>query len=390
MLFVKLQRVKEFGRGFGLSKRLSLHDLFPILVIIPTVVFYLIDPKSFGYDWYGYTVFAYASFFILLVWLLGRLNTKPTDNVRWTCAAFSVAMILLYQYLVYSLGLLQSILSLGQSLGLESMWLTNQWRVSIDIAAFLIYQIALAISFFSLSAFRRFSVPIIYLLLSISALLLDAFHPVASFVAFQIFIPYIVVCVTGLLRIFGLNSQYSFFYDPRGYMRSIMVIPDPPRAPLAIDIYWQCAGILSMLIYFAVIYSLLATLKISKLRKTIYLTIGLLGTIFMNILRIAAIIILYVYMKADLGILHQNLGGVLFIAWITLFLSIIFLVEKRNPYVPSGVQPSKLSSTARAPQRCASRYAMSARESKLAPELRFVCLRVHVKGKCLSYMFLYA
>jgi len=314
--------------------QLVLHDLFPVFATLPTLVFYLVDPRMFELDWVGYAVFSYATFFVVFSWLVLRLRAKPTNRISWLGVFLCVGAILLYQFLLYGLGLSSSILGVGEALGLEGWWLNQNWRVSIDLLAFSVFLTALTVAFFGLGAVRKFVPAIAYSLLTVVAFLIDAFYPSSSFFAFQVFVPYIVVAAAGLLSIAGLNPQYSFITDSRGDLRSIMVVSQPRF--LAIDVNWACAGILSMLIYFAVIYGLLQTVSMPRLRKTVYLTLGFLGTVFVNILRIVALVVFYVYLNADFLVFHQYVGGLFFVTWISLFLTSTFLVEKRRRHIASG------------------------------------------------------
>jgi len=303
------------------------HDLYPLLVIAPVVAFYFIDPKMFEIEWVGYATFAYASFFVIITWLIYRTTTKPSNKIHLKGTILSIATIFLYQFLAYNVGFSETIVKLGTLLGIHGGWL-NSWRISVDITFFAFYLTALTISFFGLKSLKKFFAPVVYLFLTVSAILLDAYYPLASFTAFQIFIPYIVFTVGNLLPLFGVSAQSFSINDQTGQIRSIMVVKEPRF--LALEVNWPCAGIFSMLIYFALMYGLLQMWDTTKNRKVIYLTVGLIGTILVNILRIVALILFYSYFNANLIIFHQYIGALFFVAWITVFLFIVFLIEKKR------------------------------------------------------------
>lgn len=302
-------------------------DLYPFLVVAPVVVFYLIDPKLFEIEWVGYSIFAYASFFAVFTWLIYRALLKPSNKINIEGTLLSIAVVFLYQFTIYGLGYSQAIIRVGASLGILEPWL-GMWRVAIDVTFFALYLTVLTISFLGLKSLKQMSAPIIYLFLQVSAILIDAFYALNRFAAFQMFVPFLTITIRNLLPLFGMDARAFSIQDSKGQIRTFLIVSEPRY--LAIEIIWTCAGIFSILIYFAVIQNLLQAVNISRLRKIIYLTLGLLGTILVNILRIIALIVLYVYFNADLIVFHQYIGGLFFIIWITLFLSMIFLVEKKR------------------------------------------------------------
>jgi thaumarchaeosortase len=302
-------------------------DLYPPLTVVPVVIFYLINPKMFEIEWVGYATFAYASFFVVITWLIYRTLTKPSNKISLKGTVLSTATIFLYQFTVYNLGYSETIKQAGASLGIHGGWL-GSWNVAFDLTFFAFYLTGLTISFFGVRSLKRLSAPIIYLYLTVSSILLDAFYPLASFTAFQIFIPYIVFTVGNLLPLFGISARSFSIQDQTGQIRSFMIV-NKPRF-LALEVNWPCAGVFSILIYFGLMYGLLQIWDTTKKRKGIYLTVGFIGTVLANILRIVALILLYTYFNADLFIFHQYIGALFFVTWITAFLFATFLIEKRR------------------------------------------------------------
>ncbi len=304
------------------------HDIYLVLVAAPVVVFYFINPEMFEIDWVGYSTFAYASFFVAITFLIFRTLAKPSNKISYKGIALSFVTMLLYQLMVYGFGFKKAITEVGALLGIYGWWLENNWPVSLDLTVFAVYLTGLTVSFFSLKSLKKLYAPILYLFLTASAILLDAFYPLASYTAFQVFIPYIVVSVGNLLPLFGVNARSFSLHDSRGQIRSFMVV-DEPRF-LALEVNWPCAGIFSMLIYSALMYGLLQIWGTTKKRKAIYFTLGFVGTVLVNILRIVALILLYSYFFADLLIFHQFIGALFFIAWVTVFLLLVFLLEQKR------------------------------------------------------------
>jgi thaumarchaeosortase len=77
---------------------------------------------------------------------------------------------------------------------------------------------------------------------------------------------------------------------------------------------------------------LAAKLDSRRLRKVIYAAIGVIGTIFLNVVRIFIIAYYgyaYAYTGQQLDAFHNSIGEVLFPIWIVAFLAIVLHVEGR-------------------------------------------------------------
>jgi len=99
-----------------------------------------------------------------------------------------------------------------------------------------------------------------------------------------------------------------------------------------LEVNWPCAGVFSLLIYSLIISILMIKLNASIKRKIVYVSLGALGTFFMNIFRIYLIVLAILYSAVDLKIFHESIGEVLFIIWIVIYLLAVIKVEsKLNP-----------------------------------------------------------
>jgi len=92
---------------------------------------------------------------------------------------------------------------------------------------------------------------------------------------------------------------------------------------LAID--GPCTGIKGMLAYGALAALLVFDVKAPVKRKAIAILIGLLGTLLVNILRLALIFLAVYFLGVEAGLLiHTYLGYSLFIIWVLSFWTIAF------------------------------------------------------------------
>jgi exosortase/archaeosortase family protein len=84
-----------------------------------------------------------------------------------------------------------------------------------------------------------------------------------------------------------------------------------------------CTGVKGMLAYGSLAALLMFDVKAPLRRKVIATSIGLLGTLLVNILRLALIFLAVYFLGIEIGLLiHTYLGHSLFIAWVLCFWSI--------------------------------------------------------------------
>jgi len=296
---------------------------FPLLVVLPVMGFYLLKPTLFLWVWIGYASLVYSAFFLLLTWLNYRLISKEetvNPNIPWLYVVSLLAAISVYQILLYSTALPQMISQAGEALGIHgSKYLSFHWPILIDFSIFTVYTVGLIKFFFGFKALKRFIGPIIYLVAFIGTLIIDIAYPFMDFVVLQMWVPVITFMVLHILRALGVDATYG------SYGKSSLYTPRSGTVIIA----WPCAGVHSLLIYTAVVYSFLQNLDISRTRKLIYVSLGFLGTYMVNILRVTAIIV-SPYFGVSINLAHSYAGELFFITWIVVFLFVVVVIERRR------------------------------------------------------------
>jgi len=150
----------------------------------------------------------------------------------------------------------------------------------------------------------------------------DAFYPYGSIGPLQFWANFIVADVGFLARgvglpIFGLDNVLTIS-GLHGYYR--------------LAVYWPSVGVQSMIIYSIVMLLLAAKLDSPLIRKLVYAAVGVVGTIFLNVLRIFIIAYYgyaYAYSGDQLDAFHNSIGEILFPIWIIGFLVIVLQIEGR-------------------------------------------------------------
>jgi exosortase/archaeosortase family protein len=182
--------------------------------------------------------------------------------------------------------------------------------------------------------FKRFKKPGLYVVLLTTIFYILIFSGVDTYL-FELSVAKWLTRLTGLivpytLRFFGLNITSILWNEDR--INTFVGLGDPSKTPgLLIDS--RCSGIHSMTIFIFIFLLMLfeARKRIHWNHKALGVTVlGILGTYFMNFLRITIVMLTFYYGGTDLGeSVHNILGYVLLVIWLPIFwLFILPLAEK--------------------------------------------------------------
>lgn len=308
--------------------------LFFLAFIVPLIILYIFDTgNSFEYLWKGRAPYLLFLWLLFLEAALGwkKLQTEPP--LFWSKKTVITAVIMLlptFYALGLNFGLQDGIIDLGKAIGVPSeqfgeWYLTHSWTFSFEYILFAVFFVASIwllygkkqLKIFAVSCFFIAGVGIFYMI--------DTFYPYGTFSVLQSFVP---VTVTGAILILNLLGYGTATFS--GGTDGLGLTVTGTGSSYSAIVSWSCAGSHSLFLYSFMIMLFLRGTSISRSRKIIYVVCGAAGTYFVNILRIVAILLAGVNSGASLATtFHEFYGEFFFIAWMFIYLSIIFLVETR-------------------------------------------------------------
>lgn len=303
-------------------------DLILILTAFPILVLFTLAPGTFELSWAGFGKLGRGGLFFVLFFLAFELyDFRKNAPIRLNGAHRVAVIILVALATVYfggvglGGGFTNFIYSVGKNLGAAGE-VSNSWLMATDFLVLTLYILALTVTLFGVRALRSVATPIVFSAGMLVFYSLDAFLPYGSIGPLQFWANFIVAAVGLLSRGFGLpiygSSNTLTIVGTRGFFKLV--------------VYWPSVGVQSMLIYSLVMVLLAAKLDSPTRRKLIYATVGVAGTVFLNVLRIF-LIAYYGYAYAttgqDLDAFHNSIGEILFPIWIVVFLGIVLNVEGR-------------------------------------------------------------
>ena len=297
-------------------------DLFLVLSVVPILFILTVDPNSFGFFWsiwgqQGRGGLLFAVFFLAVDWFDARVSFKL--HLTRKAVVFSslclVGVVLYFGSVILVPCAFDSLVRFGERLGVT---VAASWVALWDYVVYAVYLAGIAASFFGFGSFKKLAVPFVYLSGMGIILFLDAAFPYGSLGILQSVVPVIVAVVAFLLAISGVNvsvvgGKTLLIWGKQGF--------------LPIDIYWPCAGVHSMIIFFLVIALLMMRFSAPLRRKLIYAGLGAVGTFFINIVRIFLVCYYGAFISKDIQLFHETIGETLFLIWVVLFLVAIIRFE---------------------------------------------------------------
>ncbi len=300
---------------------------FLLMSLTPVIILWAIAPASFVSGWNeGRSGLLFAAFFVILEWYDARRELQMRLNRKtmavWLLSACSLA---LYYATVFLMGLNDLIAKTGILLGLPEMPKMFSWISMWEHLIFALYLLALFLSAYEASRLVRMITPIAYLLGMAIILLLDAAFPYASLGPLQAVVHVIVPIVVSLLSLSGIKA----IWYPESSRLFIFVTKEGTQwFKGALDFFWPCVGVHSMIIFFMIITVLIAKIDAPRRRKLLYSAAGALGTFSVNVFRIY----LVSYYVAIEGVskaiaFHESAGEIMFMVWAVVFLLTVVKVE---------------------------------------------------------------
>jgi exosortase/archaeosortase family protein len=324
--------------------------LIPFSFIIMMLVLYVIDPLSFQETWKGRAFYLFFLWLFALEFILGSRSQKPRTNLRTDIARiivgfFALMIPTIYVVEFYMFGLNNTIMQLGEFLGvgqgydsgLKGYLVDTSWPLSVEylIVAVSIFMGALLLLDFE--GIKQFSISVSFLGLIGVFYMIDTLGPFATFSFPNFLSPLPSVGSQNGFNIQGfvpfISSIVAFVMQKLGYAVQMVVLQDGAVQMLVNGygflVYWPCAGVYSLFIYTFVILLFLKNSPMSLLGKLGCFVIGAVGTFFVNIIRIVSIINIYVTQGAGAGdVFHNYYGELFFLAWIVFYLFALAFVQR--------------------------------------------------------------
>jgi len=170
--------------------------------------------------------------------------------------------------------------------------------------------VSVCIIFYGLRGLRNFILPTAYLAVLIVGYQLEFAITEVGFLQ-----TFLANLIGFLLNILGISATVN----------GINITIHAPEGPISLGISADCTGLKSMLAYGSLAILMILDVKAPIRKKILWATVGLIGTFFVNILRLLSIFLAVHFLGFEAGYsIHTYLGYTLFIAWVFVFWTIAF------------------------------------------------------------------
>ncbi|MBU1112176.1 MAG: archaeosortase/exosortase family protein [archaeon] len=248
---------------------------------------------SVGYNLFSFTSFLAVAILIYILYnrkLLAKEKIKQNLNLALIFGVISLASLFAYVYFKY--------LTNGQVSDVVSLT-----HISLVMRGFFVIFSALAI--FGVNIFRKTFISLIY---TLTAVYLYFLFTLMAWTNWQFFSERITKVAHFFLSLFYKDVSYVFNGDPLLKLNDFSVIIGAP-----------CSGIES-LVFFITLFGLMVILdrdKINWKRASIVFILGLIGTYFLNAIRLSALMIIGLrWPDFAMGQFHSHSGWIMFATFV--------------------------------------------------------------------------
>jgi len=318
-------------------KQFRNRDALPLLVIFAPILFLLVaDPGSFAVGWFFLERQIGRVGFIFVILLLGwdfhdSRSKLHLTSTKWRYALAGVVLAGVLAFYWIEVFYIDSVrIYVTSKLGVSQLS-TLSFPLAIEFFVFAIYCVAEAAILYSPRKILQTATPVIYAVGSGVLALADAYFPGDTLGFLQAWVPSVWDVVVFLLRLAGYHTLTGILPTtlPEMVLNGNNLCVWGFKGFACFIINWQCSGFVSMIIYNLVAAALILKLDAPRKRKLIYFAIGVLGTYFVNLIRITLIVLYVSYITMDLQIFHESIGEILFIGWIIIYLLLVIRFENR-------------------------------------------------------------
>ena len=288
---------------------------FAILVVVA----FLADPLSFTRSWNEGRSAMLA--IVPLVFLeAGRRSLAPLGGGRKSIVAWlTLGAATVYYFAFAQPFVFNSIVSLGERLGVSPTIVQFSWVWGIDYTVTSIFLISLLL----LDRESRTITPLIYTVGMASFLFIDVLLPENTLGPFGYVVPPVLQLVAGTLDLFVAGAAHSH--------GNILTLHSGPNA-MNLQVFWPSAGLDGIVIGLLVVFAICVKSGTGWERGSLYLLLGVLGSFLVNVLRLvvlAAYAMGHITNPQAFQAFHSVIGELIFIPWIIAFVVLILRRESR-------------------------------------------------------------
>jgi len=288
------------------------------LISSPILFALVVFPDSFSLSWnQGRGGFLFALAFVVAE-LVGLKLNIPTKRLLAVVplAAITIAYLIGLEY-----GLREYIEGGAE---IYDVQLIFSWTWMWDFIVMTAFMVATLFIFFGTKWVRISPAGPIFLGGSAVILSLDAFFPYDTLGPLQYVVPYLVQTNAWIITTFDLGIATA---------RDNLLFLKGDHGPFALQVFWPSAGVHSVIIYSLVMMAFLLKMNIQKNRKIVYFTIGILGTIGVNMIRIFSLSLFALKVSTnavEFEEFHSVAGEIMFLPWLFIFLLIVTAIETKR------------------------------------------------------------
>jgi thaumarchaeosortase len=288
------------------------------IISSPILFALVVFPDSFSLSWNQ----GRGGFLFALAFIVAELaGLKIIISSKRLLATVPLAILTITYLVGLEYGLRDYILNSSEQYNVQLIF---SWTWMWDFIIMAIFVISVLTIYFGKRWIRIAPAGPIFLGGSAIILSLDAFFPYDTLGPLQYVVPYLVQANVWLIGVFDLGVATA---------RDNIMFLKGDHGSMVLQVFWPSAGVHSIIIYSLVMGAFLLKMNITRKRKSIYFTLGIIGTIIVNMIRIFSLSWYALKVTTDSAKweeFHSVAGEIMFLPWLFVFLLIVILIESRR------------------------------------------------------------
>lgn len=295
-------------------------NIFIILFIIsfPILLSFILYPDTFSLSWNQ----GRGGFLFSLIFVIAELfNINIIINKKQILLSIIPLVLITIYLILLDHGLHNNIENMTSYYNIQ---LISSWLWMWDFIIMTFFFLSIILIFFGIKKIKLVSAAPIFLAGNSVILFLDAFFPYDSLGPLQYIVPYLVKITASLISYTDIGIAIA---------RDNLLFLNGDHGPFALQVFWPSAGVHSIIIYSLVMLAFLIKTNINSTRKLMYFFIGIIGTIFINMIRLF-LLSFFVLKISSNGVefeeFHSVAGEIIFIPWLIIFLITVTAIESKR------------------------------------------------------------
>jgi thaumarchaeosortase len=286
-----------------------------LLILLPALPILFTSVESFETAWFGRGLLGIGLVLYLIHFFDIASGTSELPARRLAVIA-TVCVVVTAVFTVVRGDLTSSLWPLS------ARYVSQGWLSALDLGFYAAYLSVFSVAVLGARDALPLGISLSYLGVNAAAFAYDLQYPFSTSFVW----PLLLIATVGSHAIGSLmfSPEYSSYIGGNTYLLKISGESSSTGAIIG----WPCAGFTGLVLFGTLFTILMSGSRVTRRRKVVYATLGLAGTLVLNMWRIAFILYASLTWGWEIGEVFHSIGyEFVFVGWLVLFMGLVVLTE---------------------------------------------------------------